>query len=106
MKVSRPCLVDLGRTVHVLVLVLLSLLRPALATTCYDSTGAVTDNVPCNPDADVSVCCGANQYGIACLDNKLCQGWDGQVFRGTCTDKTWKSPDCPQFCKGQCLLPI
>lgn len=65
---------------------------------CYYPDGIqATDNTPCNQNANASVgvCCGP---GFTCLSNGLCQ--QGQyLFRGTCTDSTWKNQDCPSYCK-------
>ncbi|CAI6335736.1 unnamed protein product [Periconia digitata] len=54
----------------------------------------------CNPDALVSSCCYDNQ---ACLSNGLCvsdplDAQKARIHRGTCSDKTWKSGNCPRSC--------
>ncbi len=68
---------------------------------CYNSDRNIAkDNIPCYPDRNVSFCCGK---GWACLNNKLCQQQisDDQqssiTARGSCTDQTWESDDCPRF---------
>lgn len=64
---------------------------------CYfpDGTRLFADQ-PClvNGSED-SFCCGPQ---ATCLSDKLC--WDGGsgYVRGSCTDPTWKSAACPQFC--------
>ncbi|KAK4196888.1 hypothetical protein QBC40DRAFT_3836 [Triangularia verruculosa] len=64
----------------------------------YPGGGESLDDVPCDADAEVSVCCGSSASGGACLSNKLCMGTDGKMSRGSCTDKTFLSPECPNFC--------
>lgn len=69
---------------------------------CYYPDGTeATDHTPCNGSAsntptDASSCCHdiSNSY---CQDNNLCT-WNGAMYRGACTDKTWTSPNCPQQC--------
>ena len=52
--------------------------------------------MPCFPDLEDSPCCGKNG---TCLANGLCQNSKSNLTaRGTCTDRTWKSSNCPQFC--------
>jgi hypothetical protein len=60
--------------------------------------------LPCDPDAEDSVCCGSG-LGSACLSNRLCQGGNGNLIRGTCTDKSWDSPECSKTCIGPILGP-
>ncbi|KAK4658753.1 hypothetical protein QC762_104320 [Podospora pseudocomata] len=64
----------------------------------YPGGGESLDDAPCDPDAEVSVCCGRFSSGGGCLSNKLCMGIDGRMSRGSCTDKNWLSPECPNFC--------
>ena len=71
------------------------------ASTCYYPLGGVSNDVPCDPDADVSMCC---SHRSECLTNGLCQLQDintsGKGYaRGTCTDRTWTSSICPQHCQ-------
>ena len=81
-----------------------SLLRSLVtASTCFYPSGAeASQDFVCNPLAKTSFCCG---LGYACLGNKLCvrtaEATDNNpaLFnRGSCTDQTFESPDCPQFC--------
>ncbi|EXJ84616.1 hypothetical protein A1O3_05286 [Capronia epimyces CBS 606.96] len=81
------------------------LLREATAT-CYFPDGNVSSlDVACNPDAVDSFCCYSHQ---ACLSNKLCltgvEDGVNQYARGTCTDHTWQSGACPDFCLDQQAL--
>ena len=72
------------------------------ATTCYkyssqigntgiDEAGA---DVPCDPDARVSACCGA---GSICISNLHC--YDANITTpnvpGTCIDQSFTDPACP-----------
>lgn len=88
-----------------------SLLRLALGgKNCYfpnsDPSGG---DVPCDPSASDSVCCGR---GWTCLSNGACEfnldsidpqigNSIGELWRGSCTDSSWKSAQCPQFCYGE-----
>jgi len=67
---------------------------------CYYPDGSAPADysfVACNNSA-VSACCVPSE-GDICLANGLCQDVsDGSVFRGACTDQTWKSSSCPQIC--------
>lgn len=68
---------------------------------CYFPDGTLdTKSFVCNTTAvdngDFSACCSA---GDDCYDSGTCyQGWSGIAYRNTCTDPTWKSAACPQFC--------
>ncbi|KAF2260475.1 hypothetical protein CC78DRAFT_536359 [Lojkania enalia] len=74
--------------------------------TCYfpDLEAKIpTGDVPCVSEGE-SFCCG---QGFACLSNKLCkftafagEQKPGQPIygRGSCTDSSWNSPDCPNYC--------
>ena len=76
---------------------------------CYAPDGTYEpDDVPCLPDQEDSFCC---QAGYVCLSNKLCYATsaskdydpknpNGRTRRG-CTDPSWDSPECPQFCLGK-----
>lgn len=83
-------------------LVPLSVLQVCWGKCYYPNGNEAKDNIPCDPDAEVSACCGvADINGHACLTNTLCLGGNGKIIRGTCTDKSWNSPDCPQWCMGR-----
>ncbi|KAB5547142.1 hypothetical protein GE09DRAFT_1130082 [Coniochaeta sp. 2T2.1] len=88
--------------VTALVLFLTSL--PFTSAICYYPNGdASPQDLPCNDDTDHSTCCGP---GYACLSNNICvpTGLEKQIpnaakfVRGSCTDKTWRSGNCPNFC--------
>ncbi|AEO66599.1 uncharacterized protein THITE_118802 [Thermothielavioides terrestris NRRL 8126] len=61
----------------------------------YPNTNEATGDFPCDPDAAVSMCCGE---GSMCLSNKSCKGPKQNMIRGSCTDQTWESLDCPLYC--------
>ncbi|KAK6213506.1 hypothetical protein QIS74_09508 [Colletotrichum tabaci] len=73
----------------------------AAANLCFFPGGIQARDVPCDPTAEVSMCCGSVN---ACLSNGLCKLEDtfndtGIAYaRGTCSDPTWQSPVCPQNC--------
>ena len=92
-------------------LALLISLRSAASTCFYPDGSLVTSNEfqPCNLVANsVSMCCATNrphQFADECLSNGLCfnpcgvdgfcGGSDkGQYWRESCTDQSWKSPQC------------
>ncbi|KAK3898023.1 hypothetical protein C8A05DRAFT_19320 [Staphylotrichum tortipilum] len=65
---------------------------------CFYPNGArATNDFPCDPEAADSSCCGGGM-GTVCLSNKLCSGPDGNIIRGSCTNKDWNSSGCPLFC--------
>ncbi|KAM0800205.1 hypothetical protein BDR22DRAFT_821695 [Usnea florida] len=71
------------------------------AQACYFPDGSIsTRDAPCrasSPDQP-SPCCAATDV---CLDNALCLAQSGSesISRGTCTDETWRSSECPQYCQ-------
>ena len=71
------------------------------AQTCYFPDGTVAPgDTPCHsPSLGVgsSACCA--EFHI-CLNNNLCLHTDGaeMIVRGSCTDETWRSPECAQYC--------
>jgi hypothetical protein len=66
---------------------------------CYYPNGEWSEkDFPCDPDAETSVCCWGLP-GVACLSNKLCVNPNGSIVRGSCTDQSWLSGDCPQYCQ-------
>ena len=67
---------------------------------CFYPSGDLSGDQPCDPDAPVSVCCSSP---AECLSNGLCREPDSDhvntsYARGSCTDHSWKSSFCPQFC--------
>lgn len=85
-------------------LFLSSFIPGLLADACYHVNGdAIKDPafVPCNliTPGVASSCCPTKRadFPSVCLANGLCRN-DNDVFRGSCTDKTWKSLSCPQLC--------
>lgn len=80
-------------------------LLTAVKSTCYFPNGESIQDTPCNPDAAHSTCFGP---GYACLSNNVCaltEHVSSEVaklspyyVRGSCTDSTWLSPECPSFC--------
>ncbi|KAH7322571.1 hypothetical protein B0I35DRAFT_509887 [Stachybotrys elegans] len=75
-----------------------------MAQACYYPDGSLApDQFRCTTDTAESFCCPDNEN---CLANKLCYfnstGFDDVFrhfyFRGSCTDQSWDSPDCPNYC--------
>jgi len=72
-----------------------------LSQSCYNPDGSLeSGNRPCNPGVH-SPCCGT---GWGCRADKVCECESGNgcargsLARGSCSDSTWKSPDCPSVC--------
>ena len=70
------------------------------AQQCYFPDGSKSPDTLCRPQSSgqASVCCG---NADVCLDNSLClaQRGYGAISRGSCTDPTWQSDGCPQYCQ-------
>ncbi|TFB01213.1 hypothetical protein CCMA1212_006964 [Trichoderma ghanense] len=69
----------------------------AVIKQCYYPDGSPSSDFPCNPNAKESACCGSG-LGSTCLNNRLCQSNNGNIIRGSCSDKDWSSPECAPFC--------
>jgi hypothetical protein len=66
-----------------------------MASVCYQNTGKPAGDLPCDPNANVSACCGA---GSVCVQNLYCFDNFGDNVPGTCTDSNWGTnpdPACP-----------
>ncbi|KAF2442784.1 hypothetical protein P171DRAFT_486764 [Karstenula rhodostoma CBS 690.94] len=84
-----------------------------MAAECYANNGSLYTNskaiyVPCNITAiengEHSSCCA---IGDLCMTNGLCMEQANEAkganhyWRNGCTDKTWKDPACPNYCRGK-----
>ncbi|KAL8681057.1 MAG: hypothetical protein Q9186_002769 [Xanthomendoza sp. 1 TL-2023] len=81
-----PCLLLL----HLLLQTANAQLKP-----CFRPNGDYAEDFPCNPEADVSACCGGNWI---CGTSLYCKSKSGTLVVGTCTDRSWGSdniPACP-----------
>jgi hypothetical protein len=85
------------------VVLLLSLIA-ATDAVCYYPNGNVSpQDTPCQDTTAHSTCCG---QGYACLSNRICMATGDELqkpgaslyVRGACTDPTWRSSECPNFC--------
>ena len=98
-----------ARTVAAAAFVLLASSSTALAQSCYYPDGSLPTDyefVPCTGDS-VSSCCIPSE-GDVCLASGVCYFKSGEYpFRGACTDKSWSSSKCPQYCmnREQSLIP-
>ena len=70
--------------------------------TCYfpDGSKATSDTACHDPspgDNGASACCNSLD---ACLESHLCLEQSGgpMISRGSCTDQTWQSQECSQYC--------
>ena len=92
----------------VALVVLLAASSTVLAQSCYYPDGSLPTDyeyVPCTGDT-VSSCCIPSE-GDLCLASGACYyPKDGYPFRGACTDKTWSSSKCPQYCMDREQPPI
>jgi hypothetical protein len=86
-----------------LLLILFAFISP-VSSVCYYPNGDVTPNdVPCSDSTTESVCC---SLGYVCLSNGICMKSNNPLaasssstyVRGSCTDQTWRSSFCPNFC--------
>lgn len=69
-----------------------------VARQCFNSGGDyVSEFAVCNPADVAGPCCSG---GDVCLSNGLCQNTAGDTYQGGCTDKSYKSASCPNFCTG------
>ncbi|KAH6605409.1 hypothetical protein Trco_007116, partial [Trichoderma cornu-damae] len=76
---------------------LLSVPCSATLGKCYYPDGSPSlSDFPCDPNAKNSPCCGGP--GTVCLSNGLCQGSGENVIRGSCSDQSWTSPLCANYC--------
>lgn len=68
-----------------------------LGQSCYFSSGTIAPTfTPCNGTASASHCCSPSD---ACLTSGLCyMKWDHSINVGTCTDQSWRDPNCFQLC--------
>lgn len=91
------------RSTTALVLLAALIARTAAQRNCWFPDGNTeTQDLPCDPNADESACCGPDAF---CLSNGLCLS-SGVVSRGSCTDRTWNDPACATQCtNGEEYIP-
>lgn len=55
---------------------------------------------PCDPGDEHSMCCALNRtVADKCRKDGLCLStYDSNIWRGGCTDSTWKSSSCVKLC--------
>ncbi|KAM3087452.1 hypothetical protein ACMFMG_001539 [Clarireedia jacksonii] len=64
------------------------------SSTCWYPDGITAEpaHVPCNQTiSGASACCDPND---SCTTSGMCLGASGWVYRGSCTDSSWKSGNC------------
>ena len=59
---------------------------------CYNIGGGLVADLPCDPSANVSACCGQD---YTCSTNFYCTSKTGFRLVGSCTDRPWHDPACP-----------
>ena len=87
------------------------------AATCFLRSGDVDETgLPCHPENEQSHCCRQDEH--VCLSNNLCFDWNqnhviegllnislsslahtDSRYVGSCTDTTWATNNCSQYCK-------
>ncbi|KAF7896947.1 uncharacterized protein EAF01_009350 [Botrytis porri] len=93
---------------QIIILVLIIWLVGLVEGQCYSFEGVEMDPTykPCNGSAPVSMCCHlgvVNNGGDECGSGStygLCGISGTQLWRESCTDKTWQSPLCLRLCVG------
>lgn len=65
---------------------------------CYFVNGEIASGArPCFRSLENTPCCWED---FSCLANGLCQSsTSNHTIWGTCTDNSWQSPYCPQYCR-------
>lgn len=84
-------------------LALLALLTPLCfgqLKSCYYDVGSPANDFPCDPAANVSICCGGSYY---CAEDFYCIIRVGSWGVGSCTDKRWQDPACPLPLGSSCV---
>ncbi|CAK7224973.1 hypothetical protein SCUCBS95973_005700 [Sporothrix curviconia] len=80
---------------------------PSVSATCYYPNGDTANDVPCNSETDESTCCGTGYacFGVSsqyylCMatGDELQKAGASTYVRGSCTDETWRSGNCPSVC--------
>jgi hypothetical protein len=71
--------------------------------TCYYPDGTIgTEHVPCNQTiTGFSACCNPLD---SCSLSGICLGASGWDYRGSCTDSSWGSANCPAVEWNQCII--
>ena len=79
---------------------LLYSLRSLTTAQCFYPNGQASDDLECDPEEPETACC---PRGYTCLSNGLCELTNSSGIanygRGSCTDLSWRSTLCPQFCQ-------
>lgn len=81
---------------YLLLLLYLCLPSAFSGSNCYlpDRKTIAFGEIPCTSDT-YAACCAPDAY---CLQNGLCLT-NLTLSRGSCTDQTWTSPNCAQYCQ-------
>lgn len=84
-----------------LIIAFLVSLAPMLtvAQQCFTPIGVVLQGFGlCDPTNSTSSCCKINENNGNCVENGLCSTSYGFLYRGGCTDESFKSGFCPTNC--------
>lgn len=72
----------------------------SISATCFYPDGSIPSDytyTPCG-NAAVEPCC-TSAFNGECVSGGLCKNDDDQYYIGACTDQTWESSICPNYCK-------
>lgn len=71
----------------------------SVAADCYFPNGLLNELYqPCDRSNEHSMCCGTRELD-RCRNDGLCfDAPNNDIWRGSCTDPTWKSPACIKLC--------
>ncbi|KAK6536682.1 hypothetical protein TWF281_000903 [Arthrobotrys megalospora] len=76
--------------------VLIQIATKSLCACYYPNGDLAPDDIACSLSQGHSACCGADSI---CFANGLCfDVVSVNIARGSCTDQSWGSPQCPQIC--------
>jgi hypothetical protein len=80
----------------ILFTILAAAAQSSASAQCHSPDGTISPlDQPCYPSASESFCCPPSSI---CSGNKLCILPGGQALRGSCTDPSFSSVACPNFC--------
>ncbi|KAL8999627.1 MAG: hypothetical protein Q9169_001587 [Polycauliona sp. 2 TL-2023] len=86
---------SLSRLSFLLVYLSLYLVHAQLKQCFYYGGDLSDEDLPCDPEAETSTCCGQDWI---CGTNLFCESKDGGRYQGSCTDRNWdinNNPACP-----------
>ena len=95
LSISPPALFLATKTSYHSHLLLFFVLMYQITCACFFPDGTLANHIPCSSNDRLSACCDSDDY---CLSNGLCLTSTFNLNRGSCTDSTWKAPECTTLC--------